>query len=116
MGILRRSPAGAGARLAEEVVASEECAAMERPGTVAARRPPEAARNCLRSIDELRGDDLLGDKSMGHESWGTDLMRVTSANAHRNRVRSAALYERCDSQTSTANRFSRVCLVMGGES
>jgi hypothetical protein len=64
---------------------------MELPGTVAASKPPEVARNCLRSIDEVAGDEsvsdeLAGDKplnceSLGHESWGRDVMCVTSANA-----------------------------------
>src|SRR5689334_2326953 len=63
---------------------------MELPGTVAASRPPEAARNCRRSIgaladDELACDALWSDEFLGHESWGRDVMRVTSANADGNR-------------------------------
>jgi len=61
---------------------------MELPGTVAASRPPEAARNCLRSIEfageesaavELLADALWSDEFLGHDSWGSDVMRVTSA-------------------------------------
>jgi hypothetical protein len=48
----------------------------EPPGTVAASRPPEAARNCLRSIEELMAEESWGSKSLGR-----DLMRFTSANA-----------------------------------
>ena len=52
---------------------------MALPGTVAASKPLDAARNCLRSI-EFEGDEsatveLLSDASwsdgfLGHESWG----------------------------------------------
>src|SRR5690242_2566867 len=95
MGIFRRLPAGLGVRLgAEDGVDPAAWATME-PGTVAASRPPEAARNCLRSIgkfegdetagegstEELFGDALWSDEFLGHESWGKDAMRVTSANA-----------------------------------
>src|SRR5215467_1652267 len=92
MGILRRLPAGLGVRpAAEEDLGSAALATIELPGTVAASRLPEAARNCLRSIgklegnefegDELTGDAVLSGEFLGHESWGRDVMRVTSANA-----------------------------------
>lgn len=74
----------------EEAVDSGARATMELAGTEAASRPPEAARNCLRSIDEFEGDEIVGDglvadsmlsdECLGHESWGRDVMRVTSAN------------------------------------
>src|SRR5215831_9373587 len=85
MGILRRLPAGWGARAgAEEAADSAAWATMELPGTVAASKPPEAARNCLRSIAEFAGaelGDVLSNEFLGHESWGRDVMRFTSANA-----------------------------------
>ena len=69
----------------EEAVDSGARATRELPGTVAASKPPEAARNCLRSIDEIAGDELgealLNDEFLSLESWGRDVMRVTSANA-----------------------------------
>ncbi len=54
MGILRKLPAGLDADAeAEELEDSATPAMRELPGTVAASRPLEAARNCLRSIDEF---------------------------------------------------------------
>src|SRR5215471_11525706 len=90
---------------------------MELPGTVAASKPPEAARNCLRSIVGIAADDSLrewlSDGFLGHESWGRDVMRFTSANAAWNQtnVCSAALYDGGTGKQAWKNRFSRESLL-----
>ena len=61
MGILRKLPAGLGARAeVVEVTESAAWATTEVPGKLAASRPPEAARNSLRSKAESLGEGSLG--------------------------------------------------------
>lgn len=120
-------PAGAGVSLDEdEAAGSAAWATMELPGTVAASRPPEAARNRLRSIDEIGEDELAGDalaseavlndEFLGHESWGRDFMRVTSANAAMEQTNDcpAALYDGMKRKQGE-NRFSKGIPVERGE-
>src|SRR5579864_1703212 len=82
MGILRKLPAGMGAKVAPEEAADLPAfAMMELPGTAAASNPPEdAARNCRRSMDGSLADEFWCDEPTTDKSLGRDVMRVTSAN------------------------------------
>src|SRR5207237_10757486 len=95
-GILRTLPAGQGLGAgAEEVTDSAACTMIEPPGTVAASKPPEAARNFRRSMNESLENEFLSGESSAGKSLGSDRMRVTSANAapQTGTMGSAALYE-----------------------
>lgn len=113
MGILRRLAGGLGAKTGAEVVESAECA-IKAAGTEAARRPAEAARNSLRSMDRFCRDESLGGSLLGNESCSDkpldrDLMRLTSENTaleEDNRL-FCGIIRRRGAQTSNENRFSK---------
>src|SRR5438876_5835738 len=113
MGILRRLPAGLGLGAeAEEVMDSVASAIRALPGTAAASRPPEAARNCLRSIEAG-----MADESWGSESLGRDLMHCTSANTapQTDTNVAAALYDVMKRKQASKIDFLKACVVRGSE-
>src|SRR5437016_14413884 len=111
MGILRWLPAGLGPG-AEAVRGSVAPAVREFPGTAAASRPPEVARNCLRSIEELMADESWGNKSLGRT-----LMRFTSANtAPQTDTRlPAALYDVMNRKQAPKIDFLKAFFARGSE-
>src|SRR5215472_8986516 len=109
MGILRRLPEGLGAE--EEAMDLLRPAIRELPGTVAASRPPEAARNCLRSIEELMAEESWGSKSLGR-----DLMRFTSANARQvDTAVPGALYDVMERKQASKIDFLEAFFLRRGE-
>src|SRR5215472_16468078 len=86
-------------------------ATKELPGTLAASRPPDAARNCLRSIDELMGDPSWGTKSLAR-----DVMRVTSGNAPQTDTTArSALYDVMKRKQALKIDFLEGFLVRGSQ-
>src|SRR6266699_1287062 len=102
MGILRWLPAGLGP--GEEAVRGSVAPAIrEFPGTAAASRPPEVARNCRRSIEELMADESW-QQVLGQNPHALHLGKHSTANRHPS---SRGIIRRNEPQTSTENRFSK---------